>query len=91
MFGINACDIDTITVMSDAVNDCVSKRTGIIAELVIPFLEFSYWEQKIVEDFLRLRWSSSKISLCSESVGFNRSHSSRIRTTGLAYLAITFL
>ena len=29
----------------------------------------SYWEQKIVEDFLRLRWSSSKISLCSESVG----------------------
>ena len=50
----------------------------------------SYWEQKIVEDFLRLRWSSSKISLCSESVGFNRSHSSRIRTTGLAYLAMTF-
>lgn len=40
MFGINACDIDTITVMSDAVNDCVSKRTGITAELVIPFLEF---------------------------------------------------
>lgn len=48
----------------------------------------SYWEQKLVEDFLRFRWSSSKISLCSESVGFNRSHSSRIRTTGLAYLAM---
>lgn len=42
-------------------------------------------------DFLRLRWSSSKISLCSDSVGFNRSHSSKIRITGLAYLAITFL
>ena len=27
----------------------------------------SYWEQKIVEDFLRLRWSSSKISLCSDA------------------------
>lgn len=26
--------------MSDAVNNCVSKRTGITAELVIPFLEF---------------------------------------------------
>lgn len=50
-----------------------------------------YWEQKIVEDFLRLQWSSSKISLCSKSVGLNRSHSSRIRTTGLVYLAMTFL
>ncbi len=23
MFGINACDIDTITVMGNAINDCI--------------------------------------------------------------------
>lgn len=40
MFGINACDVDAITVMSDAVNDCICQRTVITAELVIPFLEF---------------------------------------------------
>ena len=52
---------------------------------------FWYCEQKIVEDFLRLLWSSSKISFCSLSFSFKRSYSSMIRRSGLAYLAMTFL
>jgi len=40
MFGINACDVDTITVMGNAVNDCICQRTVITAELIIPFLKF---------------------------------------------------
>ena len=40
MFGINACDVDTITVMGNAVNDCICQRTVITAELSIPFLKF---------------------------------------------------
>ena len=39
----------------------------------------------MVDDFLRLLCKSSKISLCSDSVGFNKSHSSKIRRTGFAY------
>ena len=52
---------------------------------------FWYCEQKIVEDFLRPLWSSSKISFCSLSFSFKRSYSSMIRRSGLAYLAMTFL
>ena len=39
MFGINACNVDTITVMSNAVNDCICQRTIITTQLVVPFLE----------------------------------------------------
>jgi hypothetical protein len=39
MLSINACDVDTITGMSDTVNDSVCQRTGIPAKLVIPFFE----------------------------------------------------
>ena len=39
MSSINACDIDTVTIVSDAVNDCICQRTVITAKLVIPILE----------------------------------------------------
>ena len=42
----------------------------------------SYWEQKMVDDFLRLLWRSSSISYCSDSVGFSRIHSSMISRIG---------
>ena len=51
----------------------------------------SHWEQKIVDDFLRLLWRSSRMSCCSDSVGFSRSHSSMISRTGLTYFPWTFL
>ena len=38
-----------------------------------------YCEQNMVELLWHLLWSSSKISLCSLSVGFSRSHSSIIK------------
>ena len=37
---IYACDIYSVTVMSNTVNDRICQRTVITAELVIPFLEF---------------------------------------------------
>ena len=40
MFGINACDVDAIAVMSDAVDDCICQRTVITTQLVISLLEF---------------------------------------------------
>ena len=48
-------------------------------------------EQKIVEDFFLRLCSSSRMSCCSASVGFSRSHSSMMSRTGLAYFACTFL
>ena len=40
MFGINACDVNAIAVMSDVVDDCICQRTVIVTHLVIPLLEF---------------------------------------------------
>ena len=40
MFGINACDVDAVTVMGNAVNDCICQRTVIATQLVVPLLEF---------------------------------------------------
>ena len=39
MISINTCDVDAVAVMNYSVNNCVSKRAVITAELVIPFLE----------------------------------------------------
>ena len=41
MSSVNACDIDTVTIVSDAVNNCICQRTIIIAKLVIAYLEFN--------------------------------------------------
>ena len=40
MFSIYACDIYSVTVMSNTVNDRICQRTVITTELVILFLEF---------------------------------------------------
>ena len=34
MLGIYACDIDTIAVMGNAVDDCICQRTGITTQMV---------------------------------------------------------
>ena len=47
-------------------------------------------QQKIVEEFFRRAWSSSRMSCCSISVGFSRSHSSKIRSLGFAYFMSVF-
>ena len=39
MFSINACDIYSIAVVGNTVNDCICQRTVTTAELLIPFLE----------------------------------------------------
>ena len=88
--GINAGDVDYITVMSDSVYDGMGKGAVIPAKLFIP-VRILILGTEDVDDFFRLLCRSSKISLCSVSVGFRRSHSSRISTKGLAYLAIVFL
>ena len=59
MFGINACDVDTITVMGNAVNDCICQRTVITAELIIPFLKF----------ILGVLWSSIFVTLMANKIG----------------------
>ncbi len=40
MFSIYACDIYSVTVMSNTVNDGICQRTIIASELVITFREF---------------------------------------------------
>lgn len=60
MIGIYACDVDTIAVVGKAVNDCTCQRTVITRPSWSYHSLNSYWEQKMVEDFLRLRWSSNK-------------------------------
>ena len=40
MLGIYACDVDTITVMGNAINDCICQWAVITTQLVIPLLKF---------------------------------------------------
>ena len=40
MPGIYACDVDTITVMGNTVNDCIFQGAVITTQLVIPLLKF---------------------------------------------------
>lgn len=40
MLGIYTCNVDTITVMGNAVNDCISQRAVITTQLAIPVLKF---------------------------------------------------
>ena len=58
---------------------------------LIQWKKMNKMAQKIVDDLLRLLWRSSRISCCSDSVGFSSSHSSMINRTGLAYFPCTFL
>lgn len=51
----------------------------------------SYWEQKMVDDYLRILWRNSRMSCYSYSVGFNRSHSSMISRNGLTHFPWVFL
>ena len=69
MFGINACDVDTITVMGNAVNDCICQRTVITAELIIPFLKFILGARKSSKISCVSGGAVRRYSLCSESVG----------------------
>ena len=40
MLGIYACDVDAITIMGNAINNCICQRAVITTQLVIPLLEF---------------------------------------------------
>lgn len=82
-------DVDAITVMGNVINDWIGHWTVIPKKWSYHSSDL-YWKQKGIVDFLRFWLISLKRPLCSESIGFNRSHSSRIRTTGLAYLDIAF-
>ncbi len=40
MVSINTCDVDEVTVMSNAINDCICQWTCITTKLVVPVLKF---------------------------------------------------
>ena len=40
MLSINACDVNLIAIMCNAVNDSISKGTCFTSKLIVPFFEY---------------------------------------------------
>ena len=84
-------DVDLVCIMFDAVQNCFRKRAVIPAQLIVPstwiILAPARWW---MTSYFSL-WSSSRMSCCSDSVGFSRSHSSMISKTLIGIFPLDFL